>query len=110
MQLQMALPLDMGGEAREGRIIFFLRYLADTLPSFLCCWPKIFKLENKFCLHFKIRSVFIQVVHQKWKKTHFLYLVLKKFEKMPGENDAYVIYCFIEGGNHTSLIIWQYFW
>ncbi len=56
-------------------------------------------LENKFCLNFKTTSVFIWVAHPKWKKT---YRFVSCFEVV-GENDAYVIYCFIECGYHTLL-------
>ncbi len=83
-----------------------------------CCWPNkiltILKansnkslfslkvldqitLENKFCVNFKIRSVFIYVAHSKWKLN---YIFVSCFEVV-GENDAYVIYCFIECGYHV---------
>ncbi len=57
-------------------------------------------LENKFCLNFKIRSVFILVAHPKLKNYRFI----SCFEVV-GENDAYVIYCFIECGYHSLLLI-----
>ena len=56
------------------------------------------------CLNFKIRSVFIWVAHPKLKNYRFI----SCFEAV-GENDAYVIYCFIECGYHTLLIIWHIF-
>ncbi len=43
--------------------------------------------ENKFCLNFKIKSVFIQVAHPKWKNYRF-----ESCFEVVGENDAYVIY------------------
>ncbi len=69
-------------------------------------WPDNFQLEDKFCLNFKIKSVFIQVAHQKWKTNKFV----PCFEVL-GDNDAYVIYCFIECGYmyHTCLSIWHVF-
>ena len=52
--------------------------------------------ENTFCLNLKMRSVFI--------RSEKNYIFVSCFE-VEGENDAYVIHCFIECGYHTLLII-----